>query len=113
MPKGNLRIGNIMYEKSKTVASVCALLDADDRHSAISLLKTKAALISIIKQPKLKAQLIRSGNVGSIAMPIPVTKRQYTMFESTCLFIADGFVDRYDGEHLIFPGVLRLLSDIF
>lgn len=102
-----------MYEKSEIVASVCALLNVDDKHNARNLLLTKAALVPIIKQPKLKKELIRSGSVDGIAVPNTVTKRQYTAVESTCLFITDGFIDRYDGERLIFPGVLRVLSDIF
>jgi hypothetical protein len=31
----------------------------------------------------------------------------------TALFLRDGFVDRYSGGRLVFPGVLRLLSHLF
>jgi hypothetical protein len=37
-------------------------------------------------------------------------KRSYTEYQSTKIFIRDGFVDRYSGDRLVFPGVLRLLS---
>ena len=101
-----------MYEKSEILASGCALLDTGDNQGVINLLQSKAALIPVIKQPKPKEKRVRI-NVESSKEQSTVTKRQYTAFESTCLFIADGFIDRYDGERLVFPGVLRLLSDIF
>lgn len=43
---------------------------------------------------------------------IPVTpkKRRYTEYQSTRVFIRDGFIDRYAGTRLVFPGALRLLS---
>jgi len=39
--------------------------------------------------------------------------RKYTLADSTRMFIRDGFIDRYSGERLVFPGALRLLSHIF
>lgn len=36
--------------------------------------------------------------------------RQYSEFQKTEIFIRDGFVDRYSGEKLVFPPVLRMLS---
>jgi hypothetical protein len=44
--------------------------------------------------------------------PEPITKRKYGPVESTRLFVRDGFVDRYTGERLIFPPVLRILSRV-
>jgi hypothetical protein len=43
---------------------------------------------------------------------VPVTReaRRYTEQQSLEIFIRDGFVDRYSGQRLIFPGILRLLS---
>lgn len=43
---------------------------------------------------------------------IPVTpkKRRYTEHQSTRVFVRDGFIDRYAGTRLVFPGALRLLS---
>jgi hypothetical protein len=43
----------------------------------------------------------------------PATKRRYTARQATAVFVRDGFVDRYSGNHLIFPGVLRLLSHLY
>lgn len=36
--------------------------------------------------------------------------RKYNEFQSTEIFLRDGFIDRFSGEKLIFPPVLRLLS---
>ena len=41
--------------------------------------------------------------------PIP-QKRKYTEAQSTEVFLRDGFVDRYSGDRLIFPPVLRVIS---
>ena len=43
----------------------------------------------------------------------PATKRRYTKAQATQIFARDGFCDRYSGERLVFPGVLRVLSDLF
>jgi hypothetical protein len=36
--------------------------------------------------------------------------RKYTEYQSTKIFVRDGFIDRYSGGRLVFPPVLRLLS---
>jgi hypothetical protein len=36
--------------------------------------------------------------------------RRYTEAQSLQIFMRDGFIDRYSGRRLVFPGVLRLLS---
>ena len=46
---------------------------------------------------------------------IPVEKeaRRYTELQSAHIFVRDGFIDRYSGERLVYPGALRALSVIF
>lgn len=39
------------------------------------------------------------------------SKRSYTKRQMTRVFLRDGFIDRYSGERLVFPPVLRLLSN--
>lgn len=43
--------------------------------------------------------------------------RQYTKYEMMNTYLRDGFIDRYSGERLLFPGLIRLLTleipDIF
>jgi hypothetical protein len=61
--------------------------------------------------PPLAALAIRraaSGTAGITAGRINFTKRQQIE-----VFIRDGYIDRYSGERLLFPGVLRLLSSMF
>lgn len=36
--------------------------------------------------------------------------RRYTALQSLQVFVRDGFIDRYSGKRLLFPGILRLLS---
>lgn len=43
------------------------------------------------------------GNVG----------RRYSAEASMRVFVRDGFIDRYSGRRLVFPGTLRLLSKLY
>ena len=44
-------------------------------------------------------------------------KRQYSKYQMCKIFLRDGFIDRYSGEKLLFPGLIKILSielpDIF
>lgn len=42
--------------------------------------------------------------------PFPRPKRSYSGVDALRIFLRDGFIDRYSGQQLVFPGVLRLLS---
>jgi hypothetical protein len=42
--------------------------------------------------------------------PAQSTGRAYTESACTAIFVRDGFIDRYSGSQLVFPGTLRLLS---
>jgi hypothetical protein len=42
--------------------------------------------------------------------PAPVTARRFRPVEYTKAFVRDGFIDRYAGNRLLFPPVLRVLS---
>jgi len=43
---------------------------------------------------------------------LSISGRQYTEYQKTKIFLRDGFVDRYSGENLVFPPVIRLLSTL-
>ncbi len=43
-------------------------------------------------------------------IPVVPDKRSYTITEKMKIFVRDGFVDRYTGDKLINPGVLKILS---
>jgi 5-methylcytosine-specific restriction endonuclease McrA len=76
-----------MAEKSETIAAVCAALIKGDEATASSLLKRDYPFA-----------------------PEPITTRAYGPVESVRVFIRDGFRDRYTGERLIYPPVLRVLA---
>lgn len=42
--------------------------------------------------------------------PFARVSRQYSPYQCMSIFWRDGFVDRYSGRRLVFPGTLRLLS---
>src|ERR1700690_4024520 len=45
--------------------------------------------------------------------PIENVGRHYSPMQSMRVFARDGFVDRYTGKRLVFPGTSRLLSMLF
>ena len=51
----------------------------------------------------------RAGTTWRKARPVPATRR-YSPYQSCQVFIRDGFIDRYAGTRLVFPGALRILS---
>lgn len=63
--------------------------------------------------------LLKEGRIGEAAatiqgdypfVPVLATRRAYNESEATRVFARDGFIDRYSGQRLVFPGTLRLLS---
>ncbi|MDF1744952.1 MAG: HNH endonuclease signature motif containing protein [Gimesia sp.] len=57
-------------------------------------------------------QIIETGYPFEPPKPISNQSRKYNETEKTKLFLRDGFIDRYSGEMLVFPPVLRLLSKL-
>ncbi len=56
--------------------------------------------------PSAKATI----NHGYPFQPIPHTKRTYTYRQMMEQFRRDGFIDRYSGEKLVNPGLLKVFS---
>ncbi|MDR0716000.1 MAG: HNH endonuclease [Azoarcus sp.] len=44
--------------------------------------------------------------------PLSNSGRTYSTYQKTKIFLRDGFIDRYSGDRLVFPAVLRLFSCI-
>ena len=46
-----------------------------------------------------------------------IQKRQYSKYQMCKIFLRDGFIDRYSGDKLLFPGLIKILTiefpDIF
>ena len=76
-----------MAEKSTVIAAVCGALSDGSCDVASSLLRRDYPFA-----PEL------------------ITKRRYGAIESTRIFMRDGFLDRYTGDRLVFPPVLRVIS---
>jgi hypothetical protein len=75
-----------MSDKADFIAQVCGALLRDDSAGA-SAIASAYPFVAGSKQ-----------------------SRKYSAYQMLCIFIRDGFVDRYSGERLVFPGTLRLLS---
>jgi HNH endonuclease len=74
-------------EKALAIAEVCCALESEGAERASNVLRRDYPFA-----------------------PQEPIKRAYGPRESTRVFIRDGFTDRYTGEALIFPPVLRVLS---
>ena len=46
-----------------------------------------------------------------------IHKRQYSRYQMCRVFLRDGFIDRYSGDRLLFPGLIKIFTiefpDIF
>ena len=74
-------------DKSRTIADVCHAIERDDLAGAEAQLR--------LEYPIAKR---------------PVNQRKYSDVQALRVFVRDGFQDRYSGDRLVFPGVLRILS---
>lgn len=80
-------ITEMQSEKADILVSVCQLLSAADREGAASLARAEYPF------------------EGRQAAP-----RRYSRHQAMRLFVRDGFIDRYSGKRLVFPGTLLLFS---
>lgn len=94
-----------MHEKSAVISKACELIAAGHLERAAGLLKERA-------NPGAPAQSLPKVRAPYPSSELPPTKRRSTPPGLTALFLRDGFIDRYGGERLVFPGVLRLLSHL-
>jgi hypothetical protein len=78
-----------MPEKSTVIAQICRALTDGSFQEAVSIAKRDYPFA-----------------------PDAITKRNYGPLESTRVFARDGFIDRYTGDRLVFPPVLRVLSSL-
>lgn len=76
-----------MLFKHQAIASVCSSLENDDLPGAAEILRRDYPFT-----------------------PAETVERKYGDEEALRVFMRDGFVDRYSGAHLVFPGVLRVLA---
>lgn len=74
-------------QKADTIAAVCRALLENDQRVADATLEAEYPFA-----------------------PDSVTKRRFKPLDYTRVFIRDGFIDRYTGQRLVFPPVLRMIS---
>lgn len=74
-------------QKAEVIAATCSALTSDGTEAAAAVL-----------------------NEHYPFAPEVVSKRRFRPLDYTRVFIRDGFVDRYTGDRLLFPPVLRMLS---
>ena len=77
-------------DKSSIIASIVSLL-LDDK---------EASAKEIINQEYPHTQ-------------VEIDKRTYTMAQKMNQFLRDGFIDRYSGQKLLNPGILKIISHYF
>jgi hypothetical protein len=78
---------NDVNAKTEVIAEVCTVLSGRGSSDAAAILEKRYPFA-----------------------PERVTRRRFRPLEYSRGFIRDGFVDRYTGQRLLFPPVLRLLS---
>src|SRR5688572_3048673 len=95
-----------MQGRAMAIREVCDCVSAGTLDAAAASLRACSGSVDAIPaRTQARAPYPRS--------PLPATKRRPTLRTSTALFLQDGFIDRYSGDRLVFPGVLRLLSHLF
>lgn len=95
-----------MREAADTIASVCDLIEHDDREGARRLLRLECPDGPLPDPPAAPAGE-ESPQRTHVENP---AERRYGTEDALRLFVRDGFVDRYSGARLVFPPVLRLIS---
>lgn len=76
---------------------------------------TKANVISRVCEALSQGSHDQAATIASAEYPFaPLAKaeRRYIETEMMRVFVRDGFIDRYSGQRLVFPGTLRLLSQL-
>lgn len=83
-------------------------------HPQIDAMKTKAESIKTIceilsSRGASEALVVARREYPFVPAP-PAVTRKYTEAQALRVFVRDGFVDRYSGDLLVFPPVLRVLT---
>jgi hypothetical protein len=81
-------------DKALFIKNICDLLLNEKRQDSIAFAKDNYPFVNSVPQ-----------------------KRQYSKFQMCKIFLRDGFIDRYSGDKLLFPGLIKILTiefpDIF
>lgn len=81
-------------DKALLIKNICDLLLDEKRQDSIAFANDNYSFINSLPQ-----------------------KRQHSKFQMCKIFLRDGFIDRYSGDKLLFPGLIKILTiefpDIF
>lgn len=95
-----------MDANAEVLRDVCEALRVGDPGSAKAILKSRYQFEPVQK-------IVRRDSVsqskGYQFEPVEKIVRRYSVGQSMGVFLRDGFIDRYTGNRLVNPGVLRLL----
>jgi hypothetical protein len=78
-------------------------------------MKDKADIIKSICETLSVGNMTGASKIACQQYPfhsLPSVTRNFTEIEALRVFVRDGFLDRYSGNRLLFPPVLRVLSSI-
>lgn len=91
--ESNAKVASTM-DKALLIKNICGLLVDDKRQDCIDFANEYYPFVNNLPQ-----------------------KRQYSKYQMCKIFLRDGFIDRYSGEKLLFPGLIKILTiefpDIF
>lgn len=76
-------------------------------------MKDKADIIKSICDALSSGDILGASDIARQQYPFssqPTATRSFTEAQTLKVFVRDGFIDRYSGNHLLFPPVLRVLS---
>lgn len=74
---------------------------------------SKGEVIREVLQHLLNGDKAICSQIAKEKYPFSITiadKRNYTPLQMTKVFLRDGFIDRYSGDKLLFPGIFRILQ---
>jgi hypothetical protein len=89
-----------VYDAAELIARVCAALSDDRTDDALA----------ILKDYRVEKWVRRSRTRAEPAAKAVHDDEQRSRALDVRAFIRDGFLDRYTGKRLVFPGTLRLIS---
>lgn len=88
------------------IVDICAALRADNVTQAAEIIRTRYPHDPSDKPTITSRRTKRKiGSTGKVAA-------RFDENEHVAIFMRDGFIDRYSGERLVFPGVLYVLSAV-
>lgn len=77
---------------------------------------SKFEIIEEVTKRLLKRERDKAKNIIVSEYPFiksEIFSRNYSLAQKMEVFMRDGFIDRYSGERLVIPGILKILSQYF